>query len=226
MDPSQASCGAADMPSCSPRCSSAAAPAALGRSLAWHLPRSRLTKQQETLQIKYTGHRHRYRSKYGGRLQVQASSSGQPAAPLRLETSTRQQFDKPYRSDIPSRRKVAIYAILTAALLLACMSQGQPGPVFASLTISSSSLGKEGASAAYSALHYILYCPEAAPPFSLCCKVLNCPPRASQIVIQTLCHRFQSSDDECMGWARSRIPPHSVRSRPFGGTSSLPCSHC
>ena len=144
MNPSHSSCGAADMPSCSPRCLKAASPAALGRSTAWHLPRPGLSKQRGSLQLQPSCHQYICRSKHGGSLAVRASCAGHSAAPLSLDYSTSQQGNEPYRSGSPSNRKNAVYALLCIALVLACASHSQPGPAFASLTISSSSLGKEG----------------------------------------------------------------------------------
>ena len=144
MNLSQSSCGVADMPSCSPRCLKAASPAALGRSTAWHLPRPGLLKQRGSLQMQPFCHQYICKSKHGGGLAIRASCAGHSAAPLSLESSTLQQGNEPYQFENPSRKKNAVYALLCIALILACASHSQPGPAFASLTISSSSLGKEG----------------------------------------------------------------------------------
>ncbi len=146
MNASQSSCGAADMPSCSPRCLNTASPAALGRSTAWHLPRPRLLKQRGSLQIQPLNHQYISKSKHGGRLAIRASSAGHSTAPLSLDNRILQQSNEPCQPINPSRRKSAIYALLCIALIVSCASYGQPGSAFASLTISSSSLGQEGAS--------------------------------------------------------------------------------
>ena len=148
MNASQSSCGAADMPSCSPRCLNTASPAALGRSIAWHLPRPRLLKQRGSLQIQPLDHHYISKSKHGGILAVRASYAGHSTAPLSLDNRILQQSDVPCQSENPSRKKTAIYALLCIALVVSCASLGQPGSAFASLTISSSSLGKEGTSPA------------------------------------------------------------------------------
>ncbi len=146
MNASQSGCGAADMPSCSPRCLNTASPAALGRSTAWHLPRPRLLQQRRSLQIQPLDHQYISKSKHGGRLAIQASYAEHFIAPLSLDNRILQQSNVPCHSENPSRRKSAIYALLCIASIVLCASHGQPGSAFASLTISSSSLGQEGAS--------------------------------------------------------------------------------
>ena len=148
MNLSQSSCEAADMPSCSPRCLNTASQATLGRSKAWHLPRARLPKQRGSVHMQPLYHHYICKSKHGGRSAVRASCTGHPAAPLSLDKRFIRQSNEPRQSGTPTRRKNAIYALLCIALVLACASHGQPGPAFASLTISSSSLGKEGAPSA------------------------------------------------------------------------------
>lgn len=145
MNLSPSACEAADMPSCSPRCLNTASQAALGRSTAWHLPRPRLSKQRGSVHLQPLYHQHICRSKHGGRSAVHASCAGHPAAPLSLDNKIRGQSYEPCQSESPTRRRNAVYALLCIALVLACASHGQPGPAFASLTISSSSLGKDGA---------------------------------------------------------------------------------
>lgn len=79
---------------------------------------------------------------------MSASCTRQPAAPLSLKMDSIQQNEPPNLSANPPRRKSAMYALLSVALVLACAAQSQPGPALASLTMSSGSLGKEGACSA------------------------------------------------------------------------------
>ena len=146
MDLPRSSCGTADMPSCSPRCSNAASPAVLGRSAAWHLPRLKHAKQLEGQQMHCTIRCKAPTSRCAGSISLRASCAGPSAAPLSLEISDTQQTQEQELPKAPSRRRSGIYAVLCIALLLACTLRSQPGPALASLTISSSTLGKEGVS--------------------------------------------------------------------------------
>ena len=144
MDPSHPSCGLADMPSCSPRCLRAAKPIVLGRPASWFLPSQKCSRRHRTAHVFQPAEHRLSQSIYGGRLVAEASSAEQSAAPFSLEVDTTQQSEKADTPEhIPGWRNT-LYAILCIALVLGCASQSQPGPAFASLTISSSTLGKEG----------------------------------------------------------------------------------
>lgn len=148
MDVPRSTCWPADMPSCSPRCMRAPSPAVLGRSTAWHLPSIMTINQHGALRMQRHPHKQHCRIMNAGRLAVSASCSRQPAAPLSLKMDSIQQNEPPNLSANPPRRKSAMYALLSVALVLACAAQSQPGPALASLTMSSGSLGKEGACSA------------------------------------------------------------------------------
>ena len=144
MDPSHSSCGLADMPSCSPRCLRAAKPTVLGRPASWHLPSQKCSRRHRPAHVSQPAEHRFSQSIYGGRLVSEASSAEQSAAPFSLEVDTTQQSEKAVAPDHTPRWRITLYAILCIGLVLGCASQSQPGPAFASLTISSSTLGKEG----------------------------------------------------------------------------------
>ena len=144
MDPSHSSCGLADMPSCSPRCLRAAKPIVLGRPASWHLPSQKCSRRHRTAHVFQPAEHRLSQSIYGGRLVAETSSAEQSGAPFSLEVDTTQQSEKADTPEHIPRWRNTLYAILCIALVLGCASQSQPGPAFASLTFSSSTLGKEG----------------------------------------------------------------------------------
>ena len=144
MDPSHSSCGLADMPSCSPRCLRSAKPAVLGRPALWHLPSQKSSRRYRAARVRQWAEHGTSQSIYGGRFVPEVPCAEQSAAPFSLEVDTTQQNEKAVAPEHTSRRRHTLYAILSIVLVLGCASRSQPGPAFASLTISSSTLGKEG----------------------------------------------------------------------------------
>ena len=144
MDPSHSSCGLADMPSCSPRCLRAARPTVLGRPASWHLPSQKSSRRHRTAHVLQPAEHRTSQSLYGGRLIPEAPSAEHSAAPFTLDVDTTQQSEKAFAPEHTPNWRYTLYAILSIALVLGCASRSQPGPAFASLTISSSTLGKEG----------------------------------------------------------------------------------
>ena len=137
-----------------------------------------------------------------------AQSNQQRRSAWRVDTT--QQSEKAVAPDHTPRWRITLYAILCICLVLGCASQSQPGPAFASLTISSSTLGKEGNAPSEFAKTLIA---------SLLLMPLLQTPRKG--FLETLkpgaWHRAQSSSKECLGWPGGRLPAHIVWPRPFSG---------
>lgn len=144
MDPSHSSFGLADMPSCSPRCTRSVKPTVLGRPASWHLPSQKYSRRHRAARALQPAEHGTFQSLYGGRLVLEAPCAQLSAAPFSSEVDSTQQNEKAVAPEHTTRRRHTLYAILSTALVLGCASRSQPGPAFASLTISSSTLGKEG----------------------------------------------------------------------------------
>ena len=144
MDPSHSSCGPADMPSCSPRCLRAPKATVLGRPASWHLPSQKSSRRYQTGRTVQPAERPLSQSIYGGRSIPEAPCAEHSAAPFSLEVDTTQQNKMAVVPEQTTRWRYTLYAILYVALVLGCTPRSQPGSAFASLTISSSTLGKEG----------------------------------------------------------------------------------